>query len=61
MLNNHSCVEPGDEARKEHKTQAVFDVCIYIGRVYIVDIHVQPKHLAGRHAHTTYSMDTYTL
>ena len=27
MVNSHSCVEPGDEARKEHKTQAVFDVC----------------------------------
>ena len=28
MFNSHSCVEPGDEARKEHKTQVVFDVCI---------------------------------
>ena len=33
MVNSHSYVEPGDEARKEPKTQAVFDVCIYIGRV----------------------------
>ena len=27
MLNNRSHVEPGDETREEHKTQAVFGVC----------------------------------
>ena len=50
MFNNHLCVEPGDEARKEPKTKAVLDV----HWKSVVDIGVQPKHLAGTHVHKTH-------
>ena len=61
MLNNHLRMEPGDEAIEKSTKHRLSLVYVHVHWKSVVDIGVQPKHLAGMHVHKTHTMDTYTL